>query len=338
MFRFANPTYLYLLVLVPIFVLVYIYTRRRMSKDIRAFCDLSLVKLLMPNVSSARKNLKFFLLMLSLSLLIIVLARPQFGTRNEEVKRSGIEVIIAVDISNSMLCEDIKPNRLEKSKMIVSKLIEHFDEDRVGLVTFAGTALTLLPVTSDYVSAKMFLNQMDPHIAAVQGTNISDAIRKASNGFSAKNTVGHALIIITDAEDHEPGALEAAREANAKGQRIFVLSVGTTDGGAIPMGNNEYKKDQNGNTVITKVNEEVAKEIAKAGNGVYMHVDQADQAQKMLEAEIAKMQKEDAITSMYSEYDEQFVAVAILLLIVLVLEVCIMERKNPLLSKFKLFR
>ena len=338
MFRFANPSYLYLLVIIPIFILAYICIQRKMSKNLRTFCEPSLIKLLMPDVSPLRKNLKFFLLMLALGLLVLVLARPQFGMRNEEVKRSGIEVIIAVDISNSMLCEDIKPNRLEKSKMIVSKLIEHFDEDRVGLVTFAGTALTLLPVTSDYVSAKMFLNQMDPSIAAVQGTNISDAITKASNGFSAKKTVGHALIIITDAEDHEPGALEAAKIANERGQRIFVLSVGTKDGGAIPMGNNEYKTDLNGNTVITKVNEDVAKEIAKAGNGVYMHVDQADQAQKMLEAEIAKMQKEDAVTSMYSEYDEQFVAVAILLLIVLILEACILEKKNHLFSKFKLFK
>jgi Ca-activated chloride channel family protein len=267
-----------------------------------------------------------------------MLARPQFGSRNEEVKRSGMEVIIAVDISNSMLCEDIKPNRLAKSKMLVSKLIEQFDEDRVGLVTFAGTALTLLPVTSDYVSAKMFLDQMDPSSASMQGTNISDAITKASNGFSSKKSVGHALIIITDAEDHEPGALEAAKLANEKGQRIFVLSVGTSDGGAIPIGNNEYKTDREGNTVITKINENVAKDIAQAGNGVYMHVDQTDSALDMLKAEFEKMEKEESVTSMYSEYDEQFVAVAILLLITLVLEVCVIEKKNPALSKFKLFK
>jgi Ca-activated chloride channel family protein len=276
--------------------------------------------------------------MIALGVRVILLARPQFGMRNEEVKRSGIEIVIAVDISNSMLCEDIKPNRLEKSKMIVSKLIERFDEDKVGLVTFAGTALTLLPVTSDYVSAKMFLSQMDPSAAAVQGTNISDAIVKASKGFSAKKNVGHALIIITDAEDHEPGAIKAAKEANENGCRIFVLSVGTKEGGAIPMGNNEYKKDRSGNTVVTKVNEDVAKEIAKAGNGVYIHVDQTDVAQKMLEEEIDKMQKEDSVMSMYSEYDEQFVAVAILLLFALVLEICIMEKKNPVLNRFRLFK
>lgn len=338
MFRFASPTYLYLLILIPLFILAYIYIRRKMARNMRCFGEYALVKMLTPEVSYSRKNIKFVLLMLVLSLLIVVLARPQFGTRNEEVKRSGIEVIIAVDISNSMLCEDIKPNRLEKSKMLVSKLIEQFDEDRIGLVTFAGTALTLLPVTSDYVSAKMFLDQMDPSSASIQGTNISDAIVKASNGFSSKKTVGHALIIITDAEDHEPGALEAAKAANEKGQRIFVLSVGTSDGGAIPIGNNEYKTDRDGNTVITKINENVAKDIAQAGNGVYIHVDQTDHALDMLKAEFEKMQKEESVSSMYSEYDEQFVAVAILLLIALILEVCIIEKKNPSLSKFKLFK
>jgi Ca-activated chloride channel family protein len=309
-----------------------------MARNMRIFGEYELVKMLTPEVSPARKNLKFALLMLVLALLVVMLARPQFGSRNEEVKRSSLEVIIAVDISNSMLCEDIKPNRLAKSKMLVSKLIEQFDEDRIGLVTFAGTALTLLPVTSDYVSAKMFLDQMDPSSASMQGTNISDAITKASNGFSSKKSVGHALIIITDAEDHEPGALEAAKLANEKGQRIFVLSVGTSDGGAIPIGNNEYKTDREGNTVITKINENVAKDIAQAGNGVYMHVDQTDSALDMLKAEFEKMEKEESVTSMYSEYDEQFVAVAILLLITLVLEVCVIEKKNPALSKFKLFK
>ena len=338
MFRFANPTYLYLLILIPILIVAYILLWRQMRKNMLKFGEAYLVSMLTPEASSMRKNVKFVLLMIALGLLIVILARPQFGMRNEEVKRSGIEVIIAVDVSNSMLCEDIKPSRLEKSKMIVSKLIDQFEEDRVGLVAFAGSAVTLLPVTSDYVSAKMFLNQLSPTMVSVQGTNISDAINKASNGFSSKKSVGHALILITDAEDHEAGAVEAAKSAKDKGQNIFVMSVGTTNGGAIPMGGGEYKKDLSGNTVITKLNEEVGKEIAKAGNGVYIHVDQADQAQAILEREIGKMQKEDMVSSLYSEYDEQFIAVAILLLLVIVAEVCIMEKKNPLFRHFRLFK
>ncbi len=309
-----------------------------MRKDMLKFGETVLMSYLTPDVSSLRKNLKFGLMMLVLGLVIVLLARPQYGMRNEEVKRSGIEVVIAVDVSNSMLCEDIKPSRLAKSKMIVSKLIDKFDEDRIGLVAFAGSAITLLPVTSDFVSAKMFLNQLSPETIALQGTNISDAIIKASNGFSAKKSVGHALILITDAEDHEPGAIEAAKMANEKGQRIFVLSVGTPEGGAIPMGNGEYKTDLSGNTVITKLNEQVGKEIAQAGNGVYVHVDQADHAQAVLESEIAKMQKEDFAASVYSQYDEQFIAVAILLLLAIIAEVCIMEKKNPLFKNFKLFK
>ncbi len=338
MFRFANPSYLYLLILIPVFIALYVLIRRKMRNDMLKFGEVYLVSQLSPEVSPLRKNIKFSLMMLALGLAVMLLARPQYGMRNEEVKRSGIEVIIAVDVSNSMLCEDIKPNRLEKSKMIVSKLIDQFDEDRVGLVAFAGNAITLLPVTSDFVSAKMFLNQLSPSTIALQGTNISDAITKASNGFSAKKSVGHALVLITDAEDNEPGAIEAAKAAKERGQRIFVLSVGTPEGGAIPMGNGEYKKDLSGNTVITKLNEQVGKEIAQAGNGVYIHVDQADDAQAVLESEIAKMQKEDFASAVYSQYDEQFFAVAILLLLVLIAEVCVMEKKNPLFKNFKLFK
>ena len=158
MFRFASPLYLYLLILIPVFTAVYVLVQYRMKKQLKVFGDIELMKSLMPDVSPIRRHIKFALMMLAVGLLAVVLARPQFGTRNEEVKRSGIEVAIAVDVSNSMLCQDVSPSRLDKSKMIVSKLIEQFDEDKVGLVAFAGSAITLLPMTSDYVSAKMFLD------------------------------------------------------------------------------------------------------------------------------------------------------------------------------------
>lgn len=316
-----------------------------MKRQLRKFGDPDLLRGLMPDVSPLRRHVKFGLLMVALALIILVMARPQFGTRNEEVKRSGIEVVIAADVSNSMLCEDINPDlhqsRLDKSKMIVSKLIEQFDQDKVGLVAFAGSSITLLPITSDYVSAKMFLSQLAPGTVNVQGTNLSEAIQRATANFSdvkKKKNIGRALILITDAEDHEEGAIEAAKNAKSQGIQIFVLSVGTTAGGPIPMGGGSFKKDLSGNVVTTKLNEQVGKDIAKAGNGLYIHVDQTDKAQSVLEKEIQKMQKEDSIESMYSEYDEQFIAVAILLLIVLVLEVCILEKKNPLFKNFKLFK
>jgi len=316
---------------------VYVMVQVKMRKQVKLFGDPDLMRYLMPDVSPMRRHVKFLLMMLALGLLAVVLARPQFGTRNEEVKRSGIEVAIAVDVSNSMLCQDVSPNRLEKSKMIVSKLVEQFDEDKVELVAFAGSAITLLPMTSDYVSAKMFLDQLNPATISMQGTNVSEAITRAAAGFSKKTNVGRALILITDAEDNEPGAIEAAKQARKEGIQIFVLSVGTEQGGPIPMGDGSYKKDLSGNVVTTKLNEQIGKGIAQAGGGLYVHVDKTDLAQSLLEKEIEKMQKEDISQSMYSEYDEQFVAVALLLFIVLVIELCIMERQNHVYKKWKLF-
>ena len=330
--------------MIPVISAIYVYIQYRTKKQLKKFGDPDLLKSLMPDVSPLRRHAKFILLMIALGLIIVIMARPQFGTRNEEVKRSGIEVVIAVDVSNSMLCEDINPDlhqsRLNKAKMIVSKLIDQFDQDKVGLVAFAGTSITLLPITSDYVSAKMFLSQLSPGTVSIQGTNMAEAIQRATANFSdvKKKKVGRALIIITDAEDNEAGALEAAKAAKEQGIQIFVLSVGTEAGGPIPMGNGSFKKDLSGNVVTTKLNEQIGKEIAKASNGLYIRVDQTDEAQSMLQKEIEKMQKEDSIESMYAEYDEQFIAVAILLLIVLVVEVCITEKKNPLFKNFKLFK
>ncbi|MBQ9641602.1 MAG: VWA domain-containing protein [Bacteroidaceae bacterium] len=338
MFRFANPIYLYLLLLIPVFTALYVFLRWRMKKQLRLFGDPRLLAHLMPDVSAMRNHVKFALMMTALGLIAVIMARPQFGTRNEEVKRSGIEVMIACDVSNSMLCRDVIPSRLDKSKMIVSKLIEQFDQDKMGLVAFAGSAITLLPMTSDYVSAKMFLDQLNPATIPVQGTNMAEAIQRSVAGFSEKTKVGRALILITDAEDHEAGAVEAAKEARKAGIQIFVLSVGTASGGPIPMGGGTYKKDLSGNVVTTKLNEQVGKEIAKAGNGMYIHVDQNNQAQRILETEISKMQKEDISMAMYSDYDEQFVAVAILLLLVLIAECCITEKRNPIFRKITLFK
>ncbi|MCR4769312.1 MAG: VWA domain-containing protein [Bacteroidaceae bacterium] len=334
LFRFGHPLYLYLLLLIPIFIAAFIFIRYKRRQNIKKFGDIRLINQLMPDVSSIRPIIKFTLMMIMLALIIFILARPQYGMRNEEYKRQGIETVIAVDVSNSMLCEDISPSRLIKSQMIVSKLIDQFDEDKVGLVAFAGTSITLLPMTSDYISAKMFLEQLSPKTITMQGTDIGDAIKKSIANFSNNKNIGRALILITDAEDNEEGALQAAREAKEMGIKIFVLSVGTTEGGLIPIGNNEYKKDEQGNVVTTKLNESVGKEIAQASGGVYIHVDRTDEAQAMLENEISKMQKDDITTTMYSEYDEQFIAVAILLILVMIVEVCIMDKKNNFINRF----
>lgn len=276
--------------------------------------------------------------MLALVLVIFMLARPQYGSRSETVKRSGIEAMIAVDVSNSMLCQDVKPSRIEKSKMLVSKLIDQLENDKVGLVAFAGSAITLLPMTGDQASAHMFLDQLSPTTVALQGTDLAQAIERASAGFSDNKNVGKALILITDAEDHEEGAIEAAKAAKEQGIRIFVLSVGTEQGGVIPLGGGNFKKDKEGNVVTTRLNPEIGKKISRAAGGIYINVDQTNTAQHILSKEIDQMQKEDILISSYQDYDEQFPAVAILLFIVLMLELCIIEKKNPLFHRFHLFK
>lgn len=338
MFRFAHPLYLYLLSALPLLIAAFIYLRYQRRQKLRRLGDPRLLSTLTLHVSSLRRCLKFVLLLLAYTLTVFMLARPQYGTRSETVKRSGIEAMIAVDVSNSMLCQDVAPSRLEKSKMLVSRLIDQLDDDKVGLVAFAGSAITLLPMTGDQASAHMFLDQLSPASVSLQGTDLGQAIERSVAGFSDKKNVGKALILITDAEDNENAALEAAKAASERGIRIFVLSVGTEEGGVIPLGGNDYKKDQNGNVVTTRLNPEVGKQVAKAAGGLYIHVDQTNSAQHLLAKQIDTMQKDDILTSSYSDYDEQFPAVAILLLIVLLLELCIMEKRNPHLGSLSFLR
>jgi len=338
MFRFESPIYLYLLVLIPLLALIRIVAVRRRRKMLRRFGDMALLHQLMPDVSRFRPLVKFILLLTALALLIIMLARPQMGTKISHEKRNGIETMIAVDISNSMRAEDVVPSRLDKSKMLVENLVDNFTNDQLGLIVFAGNAFIQLPITSDYVSAKMFLQNIDPSLIATQGTNIAEAIRIAINGFSQMDNVGRAIIVITDGEDHEGGAVEMAREAKRKGMRVFVLGVGSPKGSPIPTPDGGYMSDNTGQTVLSALNETMCKQIAEAGGGSYIHVDNTNVAQEKLNAELARMQKGEIQTTLYSEYDEQFQAFGILVILLLILEICILESKNPLLKNIKLFR
>lgn len=283
----------------------------------------------MPDVSSSRKSLKFWLMVAALALLIVMLARPQMGTKISQEKRKGIEVIISLDISNSMRAEDVVPSRLDKSKMLVENMVDNFTNDKVGLVVFAGDAFIQLPITSDYVSAKMFLQNTDPSLIATQGTDLAGAIELSSKSFTQQDKVGRAILIITDGEDHEGGAIEAAEKARKNGIRVFVLGVGSTKGSPVPDGNGGYMKDNSGQEVISALNEEMCKQVAQAGGGAYIHVDNTSLAQRQLNDELTKLQKGDISSVVYSEYDEQFQAVGILVLILLIIEMLILERKNP---------
>ena len=339
MFRFGEPVCVYLLIILPLLAIFYLYSNYCRRKRIRKYGDPGLLSQLMPMVSPYRMHLKFWLQFTAIALIIFVLARPQFGSKMETVKRSGIETVIALDISNSMLAEDVVPNRLEKSKRLVSKLMDSFTNDKVGMIVFAGQAFTQLPITSDYISAKMFLDAIDPTLIASQGTDIGGALNLAMKSFTPKEEVGRAIIIITDGENHEGGAEEAARAAAEKGMQVFVLGVGSPEGSPIPSGTraNDFRKDKDGNVIVTRLNEQMCQSIAQAGKGMYIRVDNSNSAQRLLQSEIDKLAKADVETTIFTEFDEQFMVIAWMALIVLVLEILVLERKNPLFKNLRLF-
>ena len=338
MFRFEDPIYLWLLVLIPILALVRFISYRNQRKRLRKFGDPSLLKELMPDVSRFRPSVKFWLLLGALALLIVMLARPQLGTKISHEKRVGIETIIAMDISNSMLAEDVIPSRLDRSKMMVENLVDHFTNDKIGLIVFAGDAFVQLPITSDYVSAKMFLSSIDPSMMASQGTDIARAIEMATHSFTQEEGIGKAIIVITDGEDHEGGALQAAEAAKDAGMRVYVLGVGSVNGAPIPIsGTGDYMKDRSGNTVMSALNEDMCKQVAQAGGGAYIHVENNSAAQQQLDNELDKLAKKETSTAVYSEFDEQFQAVGILVILLLIIEICILDRRNPLLKRISLF-
>ena len=338
MFRFEDPIYLYCLAIIPLMVIIRWLMVRQQKKRLRRFGDPELVRQLMPDVSRFRPLVKFCFLLTALALLIVMVARPQFGTKISHEKRTGIETIIAMDISNSMLAEDVAPSRLDRSKMMVENLVDNFTNDKIGLIVFAGDAFTQLPITSDYVSAKMFLSSIDPSMIATQGTDIAAAVSMASHSFTQEEGVGKAIIVITDGEDHEGGALEAAKEAKERGQRVYVLGVGSTKGAPIPTGDGDYMKDNTGQTVMTGLNEEMCRQIAEAGGGAYIHVENNSSAQEKLDEELDKLSKKEIESTIYSDYDEQFQAVGIIVLLLLIIEICMMEVRNPLLKNVSLFK
>ena len=339
MFRFGEPLYLYLLIVLPVLAAFYFYSNYRRRKRLRLYGDPQLLKELMPDVSKYRPDVKFWLMLAALGMIIFMMARPQFGSKMETVKRQGIETVVALDISNSMLAEDVTPSRLDKSKKLISRLVEKFNNDKVAMIVFAGEAFTQLPITSDYISAKMFLESITPSLISTQGTDIAGAIDLAMKSFTPNEGVGRAIVLITDGENHEGGAIEAAQAAAKKGIRVFVLGVGSPDGSPIPVeGSNEFRRDKDGNVIVTRLNEQMCQEIAKAGGGIYARVDNPNNAAKALNAEINKLAKADVETQVYTEFDEQFQVLAWLALLLLAAELMILNRKNPLFKNVNLFK
>jgi Ca-activated chloride channel family protein len=304
------------------------------------FGDQELVAQLMPDASKGRPIWKFSLLLLAWVLLIVAGSRPQYGQQEKTIKRQGIEVMVALDISNSMLAEDVAPNRLDRAKQMLSKMMDNMVDDKVGLVVFAGEAFTQLPITCDYVSAKMFLNTTSPALIQSQGTAIGAALRTAIASFgTAESEAGRAIVLITDGENHEDDAVAMAKQAYERGIQVFVIGIGKPEGSPIPMvGSNDYMKDRNGQVVVSRLNEEMCQQIAAAGHGVYVRCDNTNTAMRALQNELNELATAELETTVYADYNEQYQSFVLVALLFLVIEFFIMMRKNHRLARMDLFK
>ncbi|MBQ0049187.1 MAG: VWA domain-containing protein [Bacteroidales bacterium] len=338
MFRFAHPAYLYLLGLILLFAVLHYVALMRRRKRIQRYGDPELVKQLFVDVSCIRPELKLWLCLSAFAMFVLALARPQNGTKQVEHERYGIEAMVALDISNSMMAQDVHPSRLDKSKRLVSNMMNEMQNDQIGLVIFAGDAFIQIPITSDFVSAKMFLDQVTPDMIKLQGTDMARAIELCSRSFTQREDVNRAIFIITDGEDNEGGAVEAAKAAADKGIHTFVLGVGSPQGAHIPIaGTTQYMIDDQGNYVKSCLNESMCREIAQAGQGSYIYVDNSSSAQEALNQQIDKLAKTKLDTVSYSEYNEKYQLFLLLGVILLLLDVLILARENHVFRRINLF-
>ena len=330
---------LWMLVSIPVFIGAYIWYTHRKRRQLAAFGDPELVKELMPNASRIRPSLKFSLLMVALALLIFAAARPQYGQREQTVKRQGIEAVIALDISNSMMAEDVAPCRLDRAKQILSKMIDDMVDDKIGLVVFAGEAYTQLPITCDYVSAKMFLNNITPDLIKTQGTAIGAALNTAIQSFGGEETdASRVIILITDGENHEDDAVAVATRAKEQGIKVLVVGIGKPEGAPIPIpGTNNFRKDRQGNVVVSRLNEDMCREIAKAGNGIYVRCDNTNTAMRALQKEIDTLATTEIETKVYTDYNEQYQSFVLVAMLLLVIDFFIFNRKNKSLTRLDIF-
>jgi len=301
---------------------------------------MEILESLMPALSFSRPVLKSILVLIALAALVFGIARPQFGSKLREIKREGVEIIIALDVSNSMMAEDIKPNRLERAKQAITRLVDRLVNDKIGMIVFAGDAYIQIPITTDYVSAKLFLNTISTEIVPKQGTAIGSAIDLAMRSFTQQEETSKALIIITDGENHEDNAIEIAKLAVEKGITVHTIGIGLPQGAPIPVysgGQKTYREDNEGQTVVSKLDETMLRRIATAGEGVYIRSTDTRVGLDKLFDEINKMEKQEMESKIYSDYDERFQYVFGIGLFFLLLEFIILERKNRWLSKIKLF-
>ena len=326
MIVFAAPRYLLLLLLIPFFFVgmgLWLWRRRRL---VRRFGDEQLVGELMPSWSKGKLWLRTVLFSLAFFFFVIGLSRPQIGAKLKEHNTRGAEIVIALDVSNSMLAQDYSPSRLERAKLAISRITDKLQDDRIGLIVFAGTSFVQLPITSDYVSAKMFLNSISTGSVPVQGTAIGDAIGTAVKSFSAQSENSRAIIVITDGENHEDDPVAAAKIAAEAGIKVYTIGVGSADGQPIPV-EGGLLKDKDGNIVVTHLDEDVLKQVAEAGGGIYVHAGNDEFGLTPIVNDIRKMEDEEYNSVVFEEYDEQFMYFLGIALVFFILEMLVGERR-----------
>lgn len=327
MINFAQAQYLFLILLIPVFFLLQALVLKFRTRRIRKFGNEELVNQLMPSYSKSRTWVRLTLFSIGFFFFAIGLSRPQIGAKLKEHETKGAEIMIVLDVSNSMLAEDYSPNRLERAKLAISRLVDKLRDDRIGLIVFAGNSFVQLPITTDYVSAKMFLNTISTESVPIQGTAIGEAINTALRSFSAQSEKSRAVIIITDGENHEDDPVAAAAQAAEMGVRVFTIGVGSPEGKPIPM-NGELLKDKEGNIVVTRLDETVLQEVAKAGNGVYVRAGNSEFGLNPIIDDLRRMEDEKYSSIVFEEFDEQFMYFMGIALFFFVLEMLIGERRS----------
>jgi len=340
-FRFEHPDILYALLLIPLLIIVFWWLLRWKKKALELYGEPGVIGQLLPDISKNRLIVKFILMMFAIIFLIFGLSNPQVGSKLIEAERKGIDVVVALDVSNSMLAEDIKPNRLERAKQAISKLVDKMGNDRIGIVVFAGKAYTQLPITTDYSAAKLFLTTVSTKDVPAQGTAIGDAIELAIKSFD-DDSHSRAIIIITDGENHEDDAIKAAEDAASKGIRVYTIGMGLSDGAPIPVYDRYnrrvgYKKDRQGNTVITRLNEPALQQIAAAGKGIYVRANNTQSGLIKIFNDINKLEKTKFESKMFSDYESRFQYFIALSLVFLLIELMVFEKRPKWSKKVDLF-
>ena len=336
MFRFANPHLLWLLLVVPVMVVAFAIVLGVRRRNLQRFGNIEVVKGLLRDVSSCRVHAKFILFSLAYVALVFAVARPQFGAKLREEKREGVEMMFVVDVSNSMLAEDFTPNRLDRTRYAIDKLFASLNQDRVGVVVFAGEAKVQLPITTDYRMARNFAKRLSPSLVEVQGTDLSDAIDLASLSFSQRENASRVMILITDGEAHDADAVVAAERAAERGIHIFTIGIGSPQGAPIKI-DSEFIKDEKGEMVVSRLNEELLQTIAEKGKGGYIRASNAEFGLSEIVEEIEKMEKSELSTLHFDEYNEQFYWILWVALALLLLESLLLDRRNPRLRRFNIF-